>query len=529
MAITLSTRPSVHDGEQSALAVDRWHPIVASNRAPIEYALCPEGELVAKQAGGGVATALGGLAGHLRFTWVASAAGEGDRLAATRPATTAAANPRLRFVVLPPDLYEYHYNLFSNPLLWFLQHSLWTRLSGQAIEAGLTTGWMAGYLPANVAFALTIAGEARRNGGRPVVLLQDYHLYLVAEYLRRMLPAALLQHFVHIPWPAPAAWRVLPPEIRRAIFRSLLANDIVGFQTARDARRFVEGCATFLPQAEVDSTGSRVALGDHQTQVRAYPISIDVAALQGVLASLQVAGHHKRLRALAEEKTIVRVDRLDPSKDVPNGFRAFDRLLEEHPEWRGRVKFLAFLVPSRTGIPEYRRYAEETFALVAAINARHGRDGYRPIEVFYENDRPQAMAGLQLYDVLLVNPLADGMNLVAKEGPMANERDGVLVLSEGAGAHEQLRTGALTVAPGDIAGMADALARALDMPAVERRRRAVLLRNAVTRADLGVWLSSQLDDLARLRDAQNVGGRLAGYSPAPAWAADGRGRAHPSF
>lgn len=476
----------------------RWHPIVASNRGPAEHTFDADGALIVRMASGGVASALSGLASHLDFTWVASAATEGDRLVATRHVDGKTANPRLRFVLLPADVYDRHYNLFCNPLLWFLQHSLWPALSQRAIDFGLTAGWFAGYRPANAAFASNIVAEARQLGDRPVVLLQDYHLYLVAGFLRRMLPEALLQHFVHIPWPAPAAWRVLPPEVRETILRSLLANDVVGFQTARDAGHFLQGCASFLPEVDVDHLSASVMLGDHKARVRVYPISIDVLALRNLLASAEVAEHYRRMRDLKGERTIVRVDRLDPSKDVANGFRAFGRLLDDHPEWRGRVKFLAFLVPSRATIPEYRRYAEETFSLVAEINTRHGREGYQPIEIFYENNRAQAMAGLKLYDVLLVNPLADGMNLVAKEGVIANDADGVLVLSERAGVHDQLGTGALSVTPGDVVDIAAALARALTMPAKERRLRAALLRELVTRADLSLWLRSQLDDLRQL-------------------------------
>lgn len=484
--------------EARELEVARWHPIVASNRGPLEYVLTDGGALVGQPTSGGVVTALSGLARHVEFTWVANAASTGDRLAAESMLGKPNMNPSLRFVVLSPEVYQYHYNLFSNPLLWFLQHSLWSKLGQQAISSGLATGWMAGYRPANAAFAAAIAGEARRLGTRPVVLLQDYHLYLVAGYLRQMLAGALLQHFVHIPWPEPAAWRVLPAAMRQQIFRALLANDIVGFQTARDARQFLAGCATFLPEADVDIVSGRSRLDSQETLVRVYPISIDVAAIRETLATSEVAAHHRRLQSLKGERTIVRVDRLDPSKDVANGFRAFDRLLELHPEWRGRVKFLVFLVPSRTGIPEYRHHADESFSLVAQINARHGYDGYRPIEVFYENNRAQAMAGLMLYDVLLVNPVADGMNLVAKEGSIANERDGVLVLSDGAGAHEQLGRAALSVARGDVAGIAEALAEALGMSLPERRCRAALLRGSVEEADLRGWLNSQLDDLATI-------------------------------
>ena len=212
-------------------------------------------------------------------------------------------------------------------------------------------------------------------------------------------------------------------------------------------------------------------------------------------ASPEAQGYLKKLEPLAGERTIVRVDRVDPSKNVVGGFQAFDLLLRGHPELRGRVKFLAFLVPSRTGIPEYRRYTERVFRLIDRINARYGDESWRPIEVFYENNFEQALVGMTLYDVLLVNSLVDGMNLVAKEGPVVNQRDGVLVLSTQAGAFQELGEGALAVNPQDVKGTAELLWQALEMPASERRRRASLLRAAITERSLLTWMSEQLEEL----------------------------------
>ena len=191
----------------------------------------------------------------------------------------------------------------------------------------------------------------------------------------------------------------------------------------------------------------------------------------------------------------MRVDRVDPSKNIVAGFRAFGLLLERHPELIGQAKFLAFLVPSRTGIPEYRRCTGEVFAAIRDINSRYQQEDWRPIELFYENNYLQALAGMSLYDVLLVNPLADGMNLVSKEGPIVNEHDGVLVLSRGAGSHGELAEGAVSVDPLDIEGTAEGLASALSMPEAERRARAEQLRQTIERNDLSVWLRSQLEDL----------------------------------
>jgi len=213
------------------------------------------------------------------------------------------------------------------------------------------------------------------------------------------------------------------------------------------------------------------------------------------MESAEVNTYKDRLSCLRGKYTFVRVDRVDPSKNIVAGFEAFDLLLQRHPELIGQVKFLAFLVPSRRGIPEYRRYTGEVLAAIRDINSRYQRGDWRPIELFHENNYPQALAGMSLYDILFVNPVSDGMNLVSKEGPIVNERDGVLVLSRGAGSHGELSEGAVSVDPLDIEGTAEALASALSMPEAERRARAEQLRQTIERNDLSVWLRSQLEDL----------------------------------
>jgi trehalose 6-phosphate synthase len=200
----------------------------------------------------------------------------------------------------------------------------------------------------------------------------------------------------------------------------------------------------------------------------------------------------------SREQVIVRVDRLEPSKNILRGFMAYEALLQRNPRLRGRISFLAFLVPSRTGLREYGHYGREVQSVVDRINARYGRAGWRPVQLFYENDYAQALAGLSIADVVLVNPLVDGMNLVAKEAVVVSKRDAVLVLSETAGAFDQMADGALAVAPADVVGTADALATALAMPRAERARRLVNLRRGVEREDITWWLRRQFEDLAEL-------------------------------
>jgi len=272
----------------------------------------------------------------------------------------------------------------------------------------------------------------------------------------------------------------------------------VGFQSPVDVRNFVDTCEAFLPEAEVDHVNLAVSLEGHRTVVKAYPISIDVEEVRRIATSRRALEYEKGIEALCTENTIVRVDRAEPSKNVVRGFRAYSILLARHPELHGQVTFLAFLVPSRTHIRQYKRYLSEIETVVGEINIRFGKADWQPITVFYENNYTQAIAGMKQYDVLLVNPVIDGMNLVAKEGPVVNAKNGVLVLSETTGAYRQLREGALGVSPADLEGTAEALYQAITMGDDERARSAKLLVEAVQREDITHWICRQLEDIEAL-------------------------------
>jgi len=473
--------------------------VIASNRGPLEYEM-EDGQKPTYRIGcGGLVTALLASARLADVTWVAAALTEADRRVAasngSAPEGSRAVGCQVRFVVPDRRAYHLHYNVFSNPILWFLHHSMLDGLNRDDLWGQMEKAWEQGYVPVNRAFADAMVEELRRPGSAGVALIQDYHLYLAGRYVRDRAPDAVLQHFVHVPWPEPHAWRDIPSHITEAICDGLLANDVVRFQIQKSAHNFLLTCLNYIRGAFIDFEKAVVSYEGRRIRVRSGAISADPRYLQQKAASPEAQGYLKKLEPLAGERTIVRVDRVDPSKNVLGGFQAFDLLLRRHPELRGRVKFLAFLVPSRTGIPEYRRYAGRVFRLIDRINARYGDESWRPIEVFYENNFEQALAGMTLYDVLLVNSLADGMNLVAKEGPVVNQRDGVLVLSTRAGAFQELGEGALAVNPQDVKGTAEALWQALEMPASERRQRASLLRAAIAERPLLTWMSEQLEEL----------------------------------
>ncbi|MGH2455208.1 MAG: alpha,alpha-trehalose-phosphate synthase (UDP-forming), partial [Candidatus Limnocylindria bacterium] len=436
--------------------------LIVTNRGPVTFAVGTDGGLRPRRGSGGLVTALGQVGHYVPVTWVAAPMSEGDRRAAADPKLVDRALPgealRLRFAAVERPAYEAAYSIIANPLLWFLQHQMWDLPTRPMIDAGTLRAWEGGYVRVNDAFAAAVLKHAGADP-QPRIMLHDYHLYLAADAIRRRRPGAVLSHFTHIPWPPSSLWQTIAPRIRTGIVAGLAANDVAGFQTERYAHNFLRSAESFLPGARVDYRARTVTLADgHVVRVRHYPISIDPEATRRVATSARARRRADQLMAGSREQVVVRVDRLEPSKNILRGFAAFEALLQRNPRMRGRVTFLAFLVPSRTSLREYGDYGRRVQGVVDRINARFGRAGYRPVQLFYENDYAQALAGLSIADVVLVNPLIDGMNLVAKEAVVVSQRDAAIVLSETAGAFDQMADGVLPVAPADVAGTADALA-----------------------------------------------------------------------
>lgn len=479
--------------------------ILVSNRGPIEYHHNEEGQLCLRRGSGGVVTALSSLSKYIELDWIASAMGEGDRQIARetqggrfKVPSSGAENLHLHFVVSPRNIYHKFYSVICNPLLWFLQHYMWSSSRTPNIDSAVHNAWESGYVPVNQAFAQAVIDSVAENEPLPIILLNDYHFYLASAYIRSQIPDLIIQHFIHIPWPSPSYWYLLPGYMRQAILRSLCTTNIVGLQTERDVLSFLQCCESFIDDADVDYKQRTVQINQHVVQVKAYPVSIDVVGIEKLASSAAVKEYEEKLRPLFLEQNIVRVDRVEPSKNIIRGFRAFDTLLERYPQFREKLKCIAFLVPTRTQLKPYQRYTQDITQLVEAINDKYKTEDWYPIDIFYEHNYLQAIAGMRLYDVLLVNPVIDGMNLVAKEGPTVNTRDGVLILSETVGAHEQLGQYALTVAPADLEETTQALYTALTMPASERKRRATQLKRSIEKEDVTNWLLHLLEDAASL-------------------------------
>jgi trehalose 6-phosphate synthase len=473
--------------------------IIVSNRAPVSYSV-EGGETRTRRGGGGLVTALRSLVTHHDVTWIASVMSEGDRLVAEQNEGHAfeerardGSTYRLRLVWHQLQAYDWYYNVVANPVLWFAQHYLWDLADSPDWDQGLHNAWHQGYVTVNANFATAVLEELERQPDA-AVFFHDYHLYMAPALVRERAPEATLAHFVHIPWPQPDYWRVLPEEIRRAVHEGILANDVVGFHTARWRRNFLRSCEDIVG-AQVDFTRNEVHFVDRVVRANARPISVDPGEFEELAVSPAVLSEEATIIQNRRDHLVLRVDRTDPSKNVVRGLRAYELFLEAHPELHGRVQMLALLDPSRQDIPEYAEYLAAIQRAARTVNDRFQSADWVPLDLQIADNFPQAVAAYKQFDVLLVNAIFDGLNLVAKEAPLINERDGVLVLSENAGVHEELGEWALTVNPFDVAGQADAIYQALVMPQEERRRRIGGIRRTVREYDVGRWISDQLTDL----------------------------------
>jgi trehalose 6-phosphate synthase len=472
--------------------------VLVSNRGPVTFQ--PDGNV--RRGTGGLVTALIGLATHRDVTWVASAMTAEDVRAAEqhdgRPfpvSSPEGAEYRVKLVASDAEAYDRFYNIIANPMLWFIQHYLWDLSNAPDIRRNETEAFEFGYNAVNEDLARAVIEEIE-GLEHPVVMVHDYHLYTLPGLIRRVRPDVFMTHFVHIPWTQSDAWRVLPTVIRQEIYRGILSNDIIGFHTRSYRRNFLQCCEDLLG-LDVDHDAGVVRCDDREIWVRSYPLPIDARSVQAVARRDRVRKFEEELLRRRRDHLLLRVDRADLSKNVLRGFSAFDLFLEQHPEFRERVTFIAQLMPSRTDVPEYAEYLERIEAVVAVVNHRHGSPDWMPIQLKLRDDLEEAVAAYKHYDVLMVNAMFDGMNLVAKEGPMVNERAGVSILSENTGAHEELGEYSLSVNPFDIQELADSIHAALTMPEPERKRRLGGLRSVVTARDPGDWIDEQLADIQR--------------------------------
>ncbi|CAN5820492.1 trehalose-6-phosphate synthase [soil metagenome] len=446
--------------------------VIVSHRGPLAFRRDGD-DLVARRGAGGLVSGIGPLVAGTDTTWIAAALSDGDREAAAA-GPVVAEGFRVQLLAFGPSTHRMAYDVTRNATLWYLHHGLFDLARRPRLDRHWWEAWDA-YRRMNAQFAAAVIDTAPPGAA---VLVQDYHLALLGPELAEQRPDLRAVHFSHTPFASPDLLCVLPPDVARTLLAGMAAHRACGFHTGRWADTFVAGC-----QELAETTPATFVA----------PLGPDPDDLAGIVGSSECGDELRRLDAtLGDRRFILRVDRIELSKNLLRGFHAFDALLTRRPEWRERVVFGAFVYPSREGLADYLAYRQEVEGLVRRINERWATPGWTPVLLDLRDDFPRSVAALRRYDVLLVNPLRDGLNLVAKEGVLANERDGVLALSPEAGAFAELGDHALRVHPYDVDGTADVLHRALTLPAADRQRRAAALRTVVAARTPADWLADQL-------------------------------------
>ncbi len=469
--------------------------ILVSNRGPVSFVQTEAG-FETKRGAGGLAGALDPVARGLGegSLWIAATTSDSDRAAVAAGAPgkmTEELGYPVELLEIDEDVYHRYYDVVSNRMLWFANHCLWDELGVKDFGPEELTAFESSYEPVNRTFAAAASDET-------LVLFQDYHLATAPAHLRRLhgQDHLAVSHFTHSSFCGPEGLDRLPSPLPGRIIEGMLGADLVGFHIQAWVENFLACCRRI--GAEVDASSGVVRYDGREIWVREYPIPIDAGDLReradGPAARAWAA---RFVDALPQDAiTVVRADRTEPSKNIIRGFEAFGALLDRRVDLRGRARFIACLYPSRQSMPEYRSYTQGIKRSVDAVNERHPGS----IDLYMEDDFDRTLGALRLYDVLLVNPLMDGMNLVSKEGPTVNERWGALVLSSGAGSFEELGAYAVEIAePTDVAATAEALERAVDLPQHERRRRAVRLRHIAETSTPAEWIDAQMDDLRSIQ------------------------------
>lgn len=448
--------------------------VIASNRGPVAYSIV-DGAAVGRRGGGGLVTGLAPLVEAGRATWIAAALSPGDRLAVAT-GITGADGLSVDLLDLDPDDHRLAYDVVANETLWFAHHGLFDLARTPSYDDAWWSAWEA-YRRVNEQFADAVC---ERSPSGAVVLVQDYHLCLVAPRVRQLRPDLSLVHFHHTPFAGPDNLRALPAAARSELLEGLAAHHACGFHTPEWS-------------ANLRSCWRRWGVDATSTALFDSSLSSDADSLSATAASPACERAADDLAALVGSRRLVaRVDRMELSKNIVRGFMAFDLLLERRPDLRGAVTFLACCYPSRQGVPAYAVYRSEVEAAAADVNRRWGSEDWNPVVLLTDDDFPRSVAALAAYDVLVVNPIRDGLNLVAKEGPIVNRNDGQVVLSTEAGAFHELAEAVDPVDPFDLADTADALAAALDRDPAARAARAARLRTLALSRTPADWLADQL-------------------------------------
>lgn len=474
--------------------------IIASNRGPVQH-VTNNKKILQKRGSGGLITALHSVLMATKAIWIAAALTDEDREIAKEKNLVGVPDDDpsywVKYVDIESNIFNDYYYEVSNRVLWFLQHYLFDTVSSPEFDSSFNKAWEEGYMEVNRRFAKVIL-DACGDVEDPIVFIHDYHLYGVASYLRRLKPDAIIFHFIHIPWCCPDYLRILPAYVRKSILNSLLCCDIVGLHNWRYVGNLITCYQEFLG-LKIDLKRHLVSDGNRTLRIKAYPISVDVDSLKDFSRSAEVISEENKFLSLkGDHKAIVRIDRAELSKNLIRGFTAFSSFLKKNPGWLKKVKFFAYAYPTRGDIEAYGSYSDLIREKVKMINEKFGTHDWQPIELEMSDNFPRSVAALKHYDVLMTNPVFDGMNLVAKEAVVLNENDGVIILSENAGAYDELKRGVLGVNPFDVGQTADMIEHALSMGAKERSEKATLLKSIVAQNDIYKWLKHQFQDINKI-------------------------------
>ena len=474
--------------------------IVASNRGPVVFKRYEKGKIELIRGAGGI---VGSMIPFLKKThgkWVSSAIGECDHYMNNKyrckvPIPLEDPEYYVQFIKTEEDIYNGFNGKFANPLLWFIHHSMWNPPYSPCADDELHQAWDS-YQYVNSMFAAAIGEDVCKSEKTPIVMLQDYHLYLTPKLIRKQHPDVLMSQFVHIPFPPPEIFQQLPNHMQIEILDSMLTNNILGFHIPRYMNNFFATIKLILPNASVDDIVGDILYKGHVCHIRTYPISVDMKTLQTHAQDPNVTAKEVEVdEMIGDCKLIYRTDRTDLSKNIIRGFQAYDMFLEKYPEWREKVKFVATLMPSRQDIKIYREYTDKIQDIVKEINEKYATPDWQPIKYICRGDYDLVIALLKRYDVLMVNPILDGMNIVAKEGSVVNENNGVLILSTGAGCYEELKDGAICINHFDLRQTAESIDVALLMDETVKAQMIAKTNKAIQINDLNKWVSDQLKDI----------------------------------
>jgi trehalose 6-phosphate synthase len=420
-----------------------------------------DGTLRMQPSTGGLVNMVGLALSGVSTVWLSATSTAGLQSMERLELSLSAPGSELAFIYINPRIHDLYYNVMSNEVLWPLFHNSFNQSRPLPTQSRLHAAWRA-YVSVNRQFASQIARYARRG---ETVIVHDYHLMLVAGLVRELRKDLNIAYFHHIPFVGPGAFELLPLTMRRAIMSSFMKVS-VGFQSAKWRLAF-------------ESEHSR-STNRHTSFSFVHPVSPDFEHLRSLVREPRVIARRQELRSRANDNFLLaRVDRMDPMKNIVRGLQAIGLLLERHPSVAETFVFVNHLVPTRATVAGYEEYAKEIRTTAFQINSQWANDAWSPIILEEEDDYLSAIALLTEYDALLVNPIREGMNLVAQEGPLINQRYGALVLSTQAGAHDMLKGPAIGIPPLDIPHTASALRRVMLMQQEERQRRAELLQERV--------------------------------------------------